>query len=409
MRRRRRRRVPRSASCSAWRGCIVLIFLAVFADYLPFIRRHDQRVDGRRQLRLRAGRRLLVRQRPPRPRRLRPLHLRRPDLADHRHHEHRHRHGRRHDARHDRRLLPRLGRPGDLDRDRCPAGVPGDHLRHPRRRPRSRSLRESDIEVFGFGFGWLSNTWTITFVFALLSLAPISRIVRAQTLSLSQREYVLAARSIGAKTPRDPVPRDPAERHAGARVGGLHRRRHPARRRGRPGLPRLQRRAAAGVVGADGHREPRVHRGGVVGDAVPLPDAVPHGAGVQPDRRPRRPPGSTSGRRHCERRESTARRPAGARESGHAARGHRPAHVVQHAARARCAPSTACRSRIDRGQALGIVGESGSGKTVLSRSVMGLLTGRNVERTRVGAASRARRCSTSRPSRCATSGARRCR
>ena len=36
----------------------------------------------------------------------------------------------------------------------------------------------------------------------MLSLAPISRIVRAQTLSLSQREYVLAARSIGAKTPR---------------------------------------------------------------------------------------------------------------------------------------------------------------------------------------------------------------
>jgi peptide/nickel transport system ATP-binding protein len=35
---------------------------------------------------------------------------------------------------------------------------------------------------------------------------------------------------------------------------------------------------------------------------------------------------------------------------------------------------------LDRGRALGIVGESGSGKTVLSRSIMGLLTGRNVER-----------------------------
>ena len=63
-------------------------------------------------------------------------------------------------------------------------------------------LRESDIEVLGFGFGWLSNAWTITFAFSMLSLAPISRIVRAQTLSLSQREYVLAARSLGAKTPR---------------------------------------------------------------------------------------------------------------------------------------------------------------------------------------------------------------
>ena len=37
--------------------------------------------------------------------------------------------------------------------------------------------------------------------------------------------------------------------------------------------------------------------------------------------------------------------------------------------------------RLERGQSLGVVGESGSGKTVLARSIMGLLTGRNVERT----------------------------
>ena len=36
---------------------------------------------------------------------------------------------------------------------------------------------------------------------------------------------------------------------------------------------------------------------------------------------------------------------------------------------------------LDRGKTLGIVGESGSGKTVLSRSVMGLLTAKNVIRT----------------------------
>jgi peptide/nickel transport system ATP-binding protein len=35
---------------------------------------------------------------------------------------------------------------------------------------------------------------------------------------------------------------------------------------------------------------------------------------------------------------------------------------------------------LERGHSLGIVGESGSGKTVLSRSLMGLLTGRNVTR-----------------------------
>jgi peptide/nickel transport system ATP-binding protein len=36
---------------------------------------------------------------------------------------------------------------------------------------------------------------------------------------------------------------------------------------------------------------------------------------------------------------------------------------------------------LDRGKTLGIVGESGSGKTVLSRTIMGLLPGRNVEIT----------------------------
>ncbi len=36
---------------------------------------------------------------------------------------------------------------------------------------------------------------------------------------------------------------------------------------------------------------------------------------------------------------------------------------------------------LERGRALGVVGESGSGKTVLSRSIMGLISGRNVERT----------------------------
>ena len=36
---------------------------------------------------------------------------------------------------------------------------------------------------------------------------------------------------------------------------------------------------------------------------------------------------------------------------------------------------------LERGKTLGIVGESGSGKTVLSRSIMGLLTARNVVRT----------------------------
>jgi peptide/nickel transport system permease protein len=64
------------------------------------------------------------------------------------------------------------------------------------------ALAASDIEVLGFDFSWLTRRWSITIIFSLLSVAPVSRIVRAQTLSLAEREYVLAARSLGARTPR---------------------------------------------------------------------------------------------------------------------------------------------------------------------------------------------------------------
>ncbi len=64
------------------------------------------------------------------------------------------------------------------------------------------ALAASDTEVFGVGFDWLTRRWSVTIIFAVLALAPVARIVRAQTLSLSEREYVLAARSLGARTPR---------------------------------------------------------------------------------------------------------------------------------------------------------------------------------------------------------------
>ena len=49
---------------------------------------------------------------------------------------------------------------------------------------------------------WLDRRWQITFTLGLLAIAPLARIVRAQTLTLREREYVLAARSIGASTSR---------------------------------------------------------------------------------------------------------------------------------------------------------------------------------------------------------------
>ncbi len=40
--------------------------------------------------------------------------------------------------------------------------------------------------------------WSITITLGILSIAPLARIVRAQTISLREREFVLAARSLGA-------------------------------------------------------------------------------------------------------------------------------------------------------------------------------------------------------------------
>lgn len=52
------------------------------------------------------------------------------------------------------------------------------------------------------GLGWLSRRWQITLTLGILAIAPLARIVRAQTLSLREREFVLAARSLGAPTRR---------------------------------------------------------------------------------------------------------------------------------------------------------------------------------------------------------------
>ena len=58
------------------------------------------------------------------------------------------------------------------------------------------------LDVLSQSVHWLTRTWSVTIVLSLLSIAPIARIVRAQTLSISQREFVLAARSLGAGTRR---------------------------------------------------------------------------------------------------------------------------------------------------------------------------------------------------------------
>jgi peptide/nickel transport system permease protein len=44
-----------------------------------------------------------------------------------------------------------------------------------------------------------ANIWHVTFTIGILSIPSISRIIRASTLAFAQREFVLAARTVGAK------------------------------------------------------------------------------------------------------------------------------------------------------------------------------------------------------------------
>ncbi|HZX55644.1 MAG TPA: ABC transporter permease subunit, partial [Ilumatobacteraceae bacterium] len=50
--------------------------------------------------------------------------------------------------------------------------------------------------------GWLDRKWSITFTLGILFTAPLARIVRAQTIAFREREFVIAARSLGARSGR---------------------------------------------------------------------------------------------------------------------------------------------------------------------------------------------------------------
>lgn len=58
--------------------------------------------------------------------------------------------------------------------------------------------RLDDIKLDYTFLGWMTRTWQIILTLSILAVAPLARIVRAQTLSLREREFVLAARSLGA-------------------------------------------------------------------------------------------------------------------------------------------------------------------------------------------------------------------
>ena len=58
--------------------------------------------------------------------------------------------------------------------------------------------RLDDIKVDYEWLGWMTRKWQIILTLSILAVAPLARIVRAQTLALREREFVLAARSLGS-------------------------------------------------------------------------------------------------------------------------------------------------------------------------------------------------------------------
>ncbi len=62
--------------------------------------------------------------------------------------------------------------------------------------------RLDDIKLDFTWLGWMSRLWQIILTLSILAIAPLARIVRAQTMALREREFVLAGRSLGAGTMR---------------------------------------------------------------------------------------------------------------------------------------------------------------------------------------------------------------
>jgi peptide/nickel transport system permease protein len=58
--------------------------------------------------------------------------------------------------------------------------------------------RLDDIKLDFTWLGWMSRLWQIILTLSILAIAPLARIVRAQTMALREREFVLAGRSLGA-------------------------------------------------------------------------------------------------------------------------------------------------------------------------------------------------------------------
>jgi peptide/nickel transport system permease protein len=63
-------------------------------------------------------------------------------------------------------------------------------------------FRMDDLQDRYSWLNWASRIWSITLSLGLLAIAPFARLVRAHTMTLREREFVLASRSLGASRSR---------------------------------------------------------------------------------------------------------------------------------------------------------------------------------------------------------------
>ena len=170
--------------------------------------------------------------------------VRRAHVADRRRGRLRHRRPDRPRRRPHRRLLRRLERHGPLAERRrhARAAAAADLDRHRRgvqHRPRRGAWAGSSSPGYAL----------VVAVIALFTWPYIARIVRGYTLSLREREFVEASRSLGASNTADHLPRGPAEPDRAA--PRLHDAADPAGDplRGGALVPRPRRPAGHGLVG----------------------------------------------------------------------------------------------------------------------------------------------------------------